>query len=396
MEYNFDKIIERKNTGCVKYDAAEKMNMPEDIIPLWVADMDFQSPQGVIDRLREAVEHGIFGYSEEPDAYYEAVAAWYRRRFGWETKREWLVKTPGVVFALSAAVRAFTKEGDGILIQQPVYYPFKRTIEQNNRVVVNCSLKLEDGKYRMNFEELEKLAAREDVKMMVLCSPHNPIGRIWEEWELRQVGEICLKHGVKIVSDEIHSDFVYPGHKHHVLASLSEEFADITMTCTAPSKTFNLAGLQASNIFISNEEMRKAYQNVLQVEGCGELNRMGMIACQAAYETGEEWLEQLIQYLKGNLDYIRNFLQEKLPKVHLIEPEGTYLLWMDFRELGLSADAQKELMVQKAKLWFDEGTMFGEEGAGFERVNIACPRSVIVRAMSQLEEAIKQIENSGK
>lgn len=390
MVYDFDKVIERKNTSCVKYDAASKMGMPEDILPLWVADMDFQAPQGVIDRLKDAVEHGIFGYSEEPEGYFEALHSWYSRRFGWEIDREWLIRTPGVVFAVSAAVRAFTNAGDSVLIQQPVYYPFKRAIENNGRKAVNCGLVLKDGRYQIDFDAFEKCAAREEVKLFVLCSPHNPIGRVWEEWELRKLGEICLKHQVKIVSDEIHSDFVYPGHRHHVLASLSDEFAAITMTCTAPSKTFNLAGLQTSNIFISNEEMRSAYQHVLEVQDCGELNRMGLLACQAAYETGEEWLEQLLVYLKGNLDYIRSFLAEKLPQVKLIEPEGTYLLWMDFRELDLNEKELEELIVKKARLWLDGGTMFGESGAGFQRVNIACPRSIIAEAMERLYQAIKE------
>ena len=390
MVYDFDKVIERKNTSCVKYDAASKMGMPEDILPLWVADMDFQAPQGVIDRLKDAVEHGIFGYSEEPDGYFEALHSWYSRRFGWEINREWLIRTPGVVFAVSAAVRAFTNVGDAVLIQQPVYYPFKRAIENNGRKAVNCGLVLKDGRYQIDFDAFEKCAAREEVKLFVLCSPHNPLGRVWEEWELRKLGEICLKHQVKIVSDEIHSDFVYPGYRHHVLASLSDEFAAITMTCTAPSKTFNLAGLQTSNIFISNEEMRSAYQHVLEVQDCGELNRMGLLACQAAYETGEEWLEQLLVYLKGNLDYIRNFLAEKLPQIKVIEPEGTYLLWMDFRELNLNETELEELIVKKARLWLDGGTMFGESGAGFQRVNIACPRSIIAEAMERLYQAIKE------
>lgn len=390
MVYDFDKVIERKNTSCVKYDAASKMGMPEDILPLWVADMDFQAPQGVIDRLKDAIEHGIFGYSEEPEGYFKALHSWYSRRFGWEINREWLIRTPGVVFAVSAAVRAFTDIGDSVLIQQPVYYPFKRAIENNGRKAVNCGLVLKDGRYEIDFEAFEKCAAREEVKLFVLCSPHNPIGRVWEEWELRKLGEICLKHQVKIVSDEIHSDFVYPGHRHHVLASLSDEFAAITMTCTAPSKTFNLAGLQTSNIFISNEEMRSAYQHVLEVQDCGELNRMGLLACQAAYETGEEWLEQLLVYLKGNLDYIRSFLAEKLPQIKVIEPEGTYLLWMDFRELNLNETELEELIVKKARLWLDGGTMFGEGGAGFQRVNIACPRSIIAEAMERLYQAIKE------
>lgn len=390
MQYDFDKVIDRKNTCCVKYDAAKKMGMPEDILPLWVADMDFQSPQGVIDRLQQAVSHGIFGYSEEPDSYYEAVAAWYQKRFGWKTKKEWLVTTPGVVFAVSAAVRAFTEPGDGVLIQQPVYYPFKSVIENNSRIVVNNALRFEDGKYRMDFDDLEKKAAREDVKLMILCSPHNPVGRVWEEWELRRAGDICLKYGVKVISDEIHGDFVYPGHRHFVFADLSEKYADISMICTAPSKTFNLAGLQASNIFIPNESMRNRYREVLQIQACGELNYLGMLACQAAYETGEDWLEALLVYLQGNLNYIREFLGTRIPQVKLVEPEGTYLVWLDFNSLGLDEGELEELIVKKARLWLDGGTMFGEAGKGFQRVNIACPRTVIMQALERLETEISR------
>lgn len=388
MVYDFDKVIERKNTSCVKYDSASQMGMPDDILPLWVADMDFQVPQGVIDRLKAVVEHGIFGYTEEPEGYFEALQSWYGRRFDWKIQREWLIHTPGVVFAVSAAIRAFTKEGDSVLIQQPVYYPFKRAIENNNRQTVNCELKLRDGKYQIDFEAFEQCAAREDVKLFILCSPHNPVGRVWEEWELRKLGEICLKHQVKVISDEIHSDFVYPGYCHHMFAALSDELAAITVTCTAPSKTFNLAGLQTSNIFIADEKMRTAYKKVLEIQDCGEVNRMGLFACQAAYETGEEWLEQLLIYLKGNLDYIRTFLKEKLPQIKLIEPEGTYLLWLDFRGLNLSETELEDLIVKQARLWLDGGTMFGESGLGFQRVNIACPRSIIEEAMERLCHAV--------
>lgn len=388
MKYDFDKVPERRGTHCVKYDAIKMEGKPEDLLPLWVADMDFPAPSGVIERLKEMAEHGIFGYNLKTPEYYAAVSNWYRSRFGWETEASWLVTVPGVVFALAAAVRAFTEKGDAVLIQQPVYHPFSDVIEQNERRLINSPLLLKNGKYEMDLADFEAKIVENQVKLYLLCSPHNPVGRVWSEAELRAVADICLKHGVRIVSDEIHSDFVYAGYQHHMLASLSDAYANITVTCTAPSKTFNLAGLQASNIFIPNETMRNAFSKELARTAYGELNGAGMTACQAAYETGEEWLEQLKTYLAGNLEYVRTFLKERLPEVALIEPQGTYLLWLDFRALGLEEAQLEELLVKKAKLWFNNGSIFGEEGNGFQRVNIACTRKMLMQAFEQLEQAI--------
>lgn len=388
MPVDFDTVPNRRGTNCFKYDFAREMGMPEDVLPLWVADMDFPTAPAVLERLHALAEHGIFGYTGVKDAYFSAVHNWYAQRFGWETQRSWLVTTPGVVFAIAIAIRAFTQKGDAILIQQPVYYPFANKVTENDRQLVVNPLVLKNGRYEMDFADMERKIVDYHVKMLLLCSPHNPVGRVWTKEELLRVGEICQKHGVLVVSDEIHADFTYAGHTHRVFASVKSEFADFTITCTAPSKTFNLAGLQNSNIFIPNRQLRHAYKKELSACGCGGTNCMGMAACQAAYEAGADWLEQLKQYLAGNLAYIRQFLREKLPDIALIEPEGTYLVWLDLRKLGLTEQQQRQLIVQDAKLWLDTGTLFGQGGDGFERINIACPRTTIEQAMQRLEHAV--------
>lgn len=388
MPVDFDTVPNRRGTNCFKYDFAREMGMPEDVLPLWVADMDFPTAPAALERLHALAEHGIFGYTGVKDAYFSAVHNWYAQRFGWETQRSWLVTTPGVVFAIAIAIRAFTQKGDAILIQQPVYYPFANKVTENDRQLVVNPLILKNGRYEMDFADMERKIADNRVKMLLLCSPHNPVGRVWTKEELLRVGEICQKHGVLVVSDEIHADFTYAGHTHRVFASVKSEFADFTITCTAPSKTFNLAGLQNSNIFIPNRQLRHAYKKELSACGCGGTNCMGMAACQAAYEAGADWLEQLKQYLAGNLAYVRQFLREKLPEIALIEPEGTYLVWLDLRKLGLTEQQQRQLIVQDAKLWLDTGTLFGQGGEGFERINIACPRATIEQAMQRLERAV--------
>lgn len=388
MKYDFDKIVDRRGTNSLKYDFARERGRREDVLPLWVADMDFPTAPSIRERLQRTVDHGIFGYSEGKESYFCAVADWYQKHFGWKVQEEWLIKTPGVVFAIAAAIRAFTEEGEAVLIQQPVYYPFSEAITDNNRVLVNNPLKQVNGHYEIDFEEFERKIVENKVKLFLLCSPHNPVGRVWQEWELRKIGDICLKHGVLVVSDEIHSDFTYEGHKHLVFASLSPEYAAITVTCTAPSKTFNLAGLQVSNIFISDDRLRERFKKAIAAAGYSQVNVMGLVACQAAYETAEDWLVQLKEYLAGNLAFVRSYLRENIPEIGLVEPEGTYLLWLDFRKLALSEAEREDLIVNKAKLWLDSGAMFGEDGEGFERINIACPRKVLEQALGQLRDAL--------
>lgn len=391
MKYNFDKVVDRKGTNCLKYDFAKERGMREDALPMWVADMDFQTAPAILDRLHKAVDHGIFGYTEGKEEYFNAVQDWMKNQFNWNVQRRWLIKTPGVVFGLAMAVKAYTKEGDSVLIQQPVYYPFSEVIEDNNRVLVNNSLKNINGHYEIDFEDFEQKIIENNVKLFILCNPHNPVGRVWKREELLKIGEICIRHDVIVVSDEIHGDFIYPGYCHTVFASISKEISDITVTCTAPSKTFNLAGFQISNIFISNTELRRKFRHEVAAAGYSQVSVMGLVSCQAAYEEGGEWLEQLKEYLVKNLDYVRTFLKENIPQVKLVEPEGTYLIWLDFREMGLSKEQLEDLIVNKAKLWLDSGAVFGDDGIGYQRINIACPRVTLEQALNQLKDAVDSL-----
>ncbi len=388
MAFDFDKVVDRRGTNCLKYDFALERGKHEGILPFWVADMDFETAPAVVEKLQKTVAGGIYGYTDTKEDYDQAIINWYEKYFHWSPKREWLIKTPGVVFALAAAVRAYTKEGDKVLIQQPVYYPFKEVIADNKREVVSAPLSLVDGHYEIDFEELEEKLSDEKVKLFLLCSPHNPVGRVWKEEELRKIGDLCIQYNVITVSDEIHGDFTYPGYTHHVFASLGEKYAKNSVICTAPSKTFNIAGLQVSNIFIPNDSLRRRFQVAVNQAGYSQLNMLGLVACQAAYEEGREWLEELKIYLKKNLDFVREYLQENLPQIHLIEPEGTYLIWLDFRELGLPENELEDLIVNKANLWLDSGAIFGKVGEGFERINIACPRSLLEEALNNLKTAI--------
>jgi len=395
--YNFDKIINRKGTNCLKYDYAVERGKPADVLPLWVAEMDFTVSEEITKSLHAAVDHGIYGYTQPKDAYYNAITNWMEKNHNWKTKREWIMKTPGVVFALGAAVKAFTKPGDAVLIQNPVYYPFTNIIRDNDRRVIDNTLVYEkrvtEGKsqYSIDYEDFERKIVQENIKLFILCNPHNPVGRVWNREELQYLGEICLRHHVIVVSDEIHNDFVYPGFEHTVFANVDPRFAEFTVTCTAPSKTFNLAGLQISNIFISNETLREAFQKEIDKTGYDEPNALGAVACEAAYRGGQEWLDQLRAYLLENLNFLRSYLQEKIPQIHLVEPEGTYLVWLDCSELGISGKELDQFIVEKAGLWLDGGAMFGPSGADFQRVNIACPRATLELALDKLKAAVDNL-----
>lgn len=387
---DFDKVIDRKNTDCIKYDFAEEKGMPKDILPLWVADMDFQTSSLILDALHSRVEHGVFGYSESKDHYFEAVAGWLQNHHGLTIEKDWVVKTPGIVFALALAIQAFTKAGDAVLVQQPVYYPFSRLIKANGRVVVSSDLVLnENNHYEIDFADMEQKIVENHIKLFLFCSPHNPVGRVWTREELRKIADICLKHGVIVVSDEIHSDFVYDGYQHTPLLTMDERLKEICITCTSPAKTFNLAGLQVSNIIIPNKKLRDEFKQKKSDNGYDGLNCMGLVACEAAYTKGEVWYEALMKYLHENLDFLRAYLEKELPMLKLIEPEGTYLAWIDFRALGLSEEELQDLIVNKAKLWLDAGVMFGKGAKGFERVNIATSRSILMEALNRLKDAIK-------
>ncbi|MCI9099840.1 MAG: pyridoxal phosphate-dependent aminotransferase [Lachnospiraceae bacterium] len=388
MKFDFDKVIQRKGTNSLKYDFAEEYGKPADALPLWVADMDFQTAPPILKRLEQLVQHGIFGYTDHKEDYVQAVKNWYQHRFAWDIQGEWIVKMPGVVAALAMAVRAFTKEGDSVLIQRPVYHPFSSVVETNRRNLVNNPLKLVNGYYEIDFDDFEKKIVDHQVKLFILCSPHNPVGRVWKEWELKRMGDICLKYKVLVASDEIHSDFVWQGFRHRVFASLSPAYQEITITCTAPSKTFNLAGLQAANVMIADPQLREKFRQESWSSGYSELNAMGLAACQAAYEEGGEWLEELKEYIWGNYLFLKEYLEAKMPQITPGVLEGTYLAWLDFRNLGLGEEKLEEMIVNRARVWFNGGTVFGPEGEGFQRVNIACPRPVLAEALKRLEQAV--------
>jgi len=388
MDTNFDEIIDRRNTNSLKYDFGMERKHRDDLIPLWIADMDFRLPDVIISDIQKAVAHGIFGYSDTKESYFIPLHDWFFSHFNWDIKKEWLIKTPGVVYAIALAIKAFTKEGDAVLIQQPVYYPFSECINDNNRKLINNQLVYEDGKYSIDFNDFELKIINENVKLFLLCNPQNPTGRVFTKNELTRLGEICLKHHVIVLSDEIHCDFTYPGHTHTVFASISEEFANNSIICTSPSKTFNMAGMQTSNIFIPSKTIRNTFLHELDASGYSQLNTLGLVACQSAYSNGYEWLNELKIYLKGNLDYVRTFINENLPEIKLVEPEGTYLIWLDCSELGVTYKELEKIVIDKAKLWLDGGIIFGKDTALFERINIACPRSVLVQALTNLEVAI--------
>lgn len=390
--YRFDQEINRYNTSCLKYDFKSRYNKPEDVFPMWVADMDFEVPQVITEAIKKRAEHGIYGYTIGDDRFYNSLISWMQTRHQYETKKEWYLQIPGVVFGLAMAVRAFTNPGDAVMVQTPVYYPFYKCIENNHRVVVKNSLIYEkDGTpaYRMDYDKIEEDIVKHQVKLFILCSPHNPVGRVWTEEELIRLGEILERHQVLLVSDEIHMDFIFGQRKHHVFAGLKPSFENFTITCTAPSKTFNLAGLQLANLIVSNEEIRERLRAEIQATGYAEPNVFGLVACQAAYESGGDYLDHLIEYLEGNVAFVKEFLKENLPKVKLIEPEGMYLLWLDFNEYGLSSQEITDIIVKKAKLWFNAGEIFGDEGLGFQRINIATNRAVVERAMNQLKDAFQ-------
>ncbi len=395
-KYNFDEIINRKNTDSIKWDFGLQRKGRDDLLPLWVADMDFRLPDEVVKDIETRAHHGIFGYTDPGNKYYDAVRGWYGKRHGVHFENDWLIVTPGVVYSIALAIRAFTKPGDSVIIQQPVYYPFMETIKLNGRNVVNNQLVYKDGHYEIDFEDFEKKIIENDVKMFILCSPHNPVGRVWTKEELVRLGDICVAHDVYVVADEIHSDFVYSGYKHTSYITLGEKYTKRFILGTSASKSFNLAGLQVANIIIPDDEARAAYRKENAASGYSQPNALGMVATMSAYNNGEEWIDELLNYLEGNTNYIRSFLKENLPEIHLIEPEGTYLLWLDFS--GITTDHKKleELIVDKAKLWLDPGIIFGRQTALFERINIATPRKIIEQAMDQLYNAVKEFQEENR
>lgn len=381
---NFDEIVNRRGTDCLKYDFAVRRGMPEDVLPLWVADMDFKTTSYVEDAVIERTKHGIFGYSESGEEYFKAVAGWMQRHHNWEIRPEWLIKTPGVVFALAMAVKAFTEKGDSVLIQQPVYYPFSEVIRDNGRVVVSNDLYLgEDNRYHIDLADFEKKIVEHHVKLFLLCSPHNPTGRVFTKEELTAMGDLCVKHGVKVVSDEIHNDFVFQG-EHTVFASVKKEYEEISVICTSPSKTFNLASMLISNIFIPNRELRQRFRHELDAAGISQLSVLGLVAAKEAYAQGDEWYEQMMSYVGENIRYVKEYVKENLPGVTVIDGEGTYLMWLDFRGTGLDPEELDRRIIYEAKLWLDSGKIFGHTGAGFQRINVAAPRATLTECLERI------------
>jgi len=382
LNYDFNKVTDRQNTYSIKYDPAAR-GKPADVHPMWVADMDFPAPPCVTEALAQYARFGIFGYSEPDAAYFNAVQSWFARRFHWQVQREWLTITPGVVTAIFIAIRALTRKGDGVLIQQPVYYPFEGAVHHTKRTLLVNPLRYENGRYSINFKDFEEKIKQ--AKLFILCSPHNPVGRVWTQDELVQMGEICLKYNVPVFADEIWQDLIYAPHRHRTFAMQKPAFGDITLTATAPSKTFNLAGLQLSNVFIANEKMCEKYRQTYLASGLGQPALMGLVSCKAAYEHGAPWLEELLNYLAGNMALTHEYLRVNIPKIKPVQAEATYLAWLDCTALNMTPQALDDAITNKAKLWLSDGRIFGEGGAGFARINVACPRSVLQESLCKLE-----------
>jgi cystathionine beta-lyase len=390
LKYNFDEIVDRKPTESVKWNGVKKLYGRDDVIPMWVADMDFKSPPDVIEALKKRAEHGIFGYPMLDDYYFDPFINWIETRHGSEVKKEWIVTTDGVVDALKVAILAYSKPGDNVVIQTPVYYPFYNIIKSNGRMIIKNSLKFENRNYSMDFDDLEKKLSLKRTKLFILCNPHNPVGRVWKREELEKLLQLCVKHNVILLSDEIHSDLVFSPNKHIPIFSISQDIKESSLTFYAPSKTFNLAGLKASFVVIPNEQLRTEYKNVIESLTSDNLNIFGMVAAKVAYERGKDWLNDLLSYLMSNIDYVYNFFNEKLPKIKLQKPEGTYLMWLDFRAYG-DEQKVKDILVNKAKVGLEEGSIFGEEGKGFFRMNIGCSISILKDASNNIYNAFKDL-----
>ena len=391
MVYDFDTLIDRLPTSSAKWSYLKQLSGVEDILPLWIADMDFTSPPEIVEAMKERVTHPLYGYTVSSDGYYEGLINWMEKRHSWSgIQRGWICYSPGIVSGFNFAIQSYSHPGDKVVIQPPVYYLMKRAINNNGRQIVENPLKLVKGRYVMDYEDLEKKIDGR-TKMIILCSPHNPVGRVWTRSELEQLVEICERKDVIIVSDEIHLDLILGKTKHTCISTISEEAMQRTVTLLAPSKTFNLAGLSNSNAIIPNKKLRDAFLNVTESHGIHFANIFGMVAQEAAYARGEAWLKELLVYLRGNFKYLRRFIKEKIPGLKVYPLEGTYLAWVDCSSLGMDDAALKEFMLKKAKLWFDEGTMFGSGGSMFMRINIGCPRSILRQALERLEEAVKEL-----
>lgn len=384
MKYNFDEITLRRGSNSYKWDTAAD----SEVLPMWVADMDFRTAPPVINALANRVQHGIFGYTKVPQTYYDATISWFGRRHHFNIQKEWILFTSGVVPALSAVIKALTQPGDKVLVQTPVYNCFFSSIRNDQCEMVSNQLVYKNNRYTIDFDDLEEKAADPKVTLMLLCSPHNPVGRVWTRDELTRIGEICLRNGVVVVSDEIHCDLVYPGHTHISFASISDEFLQNSVTCTAPSKTFNLAGIQVANIIVADEEKRKKIDKALNVNEVCEINAFAVEALIAAYNDGEEWLEELKLYLQDNYDLLTDFFRTCFPHLPVLPLEATYLVWVDCSAIGRSSKEIVDELLDREKLWLNEGTMYGEAGEGFIRINIATQRDRLVRGLKKMRNIL--------
>jgi len=392
MKNNFDKIIERENTNCVKYDLRKQIFGTTDLIPMWVADMDFETPDVIIEAIKKRLEHPVLGYSFRPESFYTSIIDWMKIRHQWNVKKEWISFSPGVVPALNMIVLGLTEADDKIIVQPPVYFPFFTAIENHGRKLINNPLIIKNSRICIDFIDLEAKIS-EGAKMLFLCNPHNPGGSVWKRDELLKIADLCLKNNVIVVSDEIHSDLIFSPNKHIPFASLSKEISDITITCMAPSKTFNIAGLSTSFLVISNHELMKKYNKTLDNVHVGQGNIFGTIALEAAYNQGSQWLEELLSYLRINIDFVENFLKNNIPEIKMLKPEATYMIWLDCRNLKMNDKTLRNFLIKEAKIGLNDGPVFGIGGEGFQRMNIACPQSVIEKALIRLKKAVDNYQN---
>lgn len=389
MKYNFDEIVDRTGTASVKYDIRKLIFGTEEVIPMWVADMDFRTPDFIIQAIADRIKHPVLGYSIRPDSYFEAITGWLLRHHDWHVNKEWICFSPGVVPALNTSVLAFTKPGDRIIVQPPVYFPFFGAVKGNGRLLCQNPLKLTQGRYEMDYANLER-QCKKGAAMIIISNPHNPGGNAWRADELMQLADLCLKYGTLMVSDEIHGDLVNTGFKHTVLASLSPAIAARTITMTAPSKTFNMAALSTSSVIISNSKLRKQYNQLVQNLHIDMGNVFGTVASTAAYNHGDEWLKQLLVYVNHNINLLDEYLQQHIPEVKMIRPEATYMAWLDFSALQMNDQQLNRFLIDKAGIGLNQGTQFGKGGSSFMRMNLACPKATLLRSLNQLETALRR------
>ncbi len=400
MKTNFDQVISRKGTNSVKWEftysdgvvspreMGDDLFAPDELLPLWVADSDFQAPQTVIDALVKRAEHGMFGYSAPKQPYFDAIMGWMQRRHNWTVEKDWILTAPGVVPSLNMIVQTFTEPGECVMIQTPVYFPFYSCVENNGRTLLHSPMHFNDGQYTMNYEDMDRQMSELDVKLMILCSPHNPVGRVWSAEELCKLGELCIKHDVIILSDEIHHDLIFSSAEFTTFANACPDAMDRTIVCTAPSKTFNVPGLKTSNIFIPNPELREQMQTGMRNLGLLGMNAFGLLALKTAYATGDEWVDEMMEYVVGNFDYLRSFLAEHLPDAKLIDAQGTYLAWVDFRAFGHDVDTLYSKVMDDAKVFLNNGKVFGTAGEGFLRINLSCPRAILHEALTRIARTL--------